>query len=592
MNPSAETTVHSNPPQKPRPQKLTEKWVLVKEPVVENKPNPDDLGDDWELVNGEADEEFHLVEMSQGRRSSQSFDGGCYTPEELEKVLKLAGSDFIDWELYTDCLSQELPNIKASQAQAWQGIVLSDEQTVEDTCHSLEILVKKGIPHARRGEIWMAISGARERKLRRKKTHSEDYQSKLHDAFGERVPRRIGIPPTWGLESIPFSEHYLNRLGESAAMRVLSILRMDHPSIEYVPCVPILALNFLLFLSEEDCYYLLSQLIETSIKNKKYFPVSRNDFEMGPHSFSLILSSQLPKVWSVIENSELERMEWFSPWLSNFFLGVLPLGTMLRVLDWYLLSGNIVIYKAALAVVTMHNVELKNAQLSHGNWLNLLLQFLSQTYNEDFLIKEALKVKIVDSQLSEISQFENHFQSGKASSASKVYYRCKITVPSAFFPDETFEFIYEWLPMSLRIQDPFLRFSTASEGYNMNHFLNVICSIPGPTLLLMKTNNAVFGAFIDCEWRRKEGFIGGRDCFLCTISPNLRCYPYRESALPNILFVDNSAITFGLTNTGPAIHITNDWYAWSKPSPVFGNPSFFGEDVKVEIVAVELWIFG
>lgn len=118
MNPSAETTVHSNPPQKPRPQKLTEKWVLVKEPVVENKPNPDDLGDDWELVNGEADEEFHLVEMSQGtciplfslrlveivrkkilsnflpvlltvgRRSSQSFDGGCYTPEELEKVLK------------------------------------------------------------------------------------------------------------------------------------------------------------------------------------------------------------------------------------------------------------------------------------------------------------------------------------------------------------------------------------------------------------------------------------------------------------------------------------------------------------------------
>jgi hypothetical protein len=43
--------------------------------------------------------------------------------------------------------------------------------------------------------------------------------------------------------------------------------------------------------------------------------------------------------------------------------------------------------QVALSVITTHNVELKNTQLSHGNWHNLLLQFLSQTYNEDFLIK-------------------------------------------------------------------------------------------------------------------------------------------------------------------------------------------------------------
>jgi hypothetical protein len=64
----------------------------------------------------------------------------------------------------------------------------------------------------------------------------------------------------------------------------------------------------------------------------------------------------------------------------------------------------------------------------------------------------------------------------------------------------------------------------------------------------------VIGAFIDTQWCRKDGFIGGRECFLCTISPKMQCFPYQENALPNILLVDNNAITFGLTKYGSAFN--------------------------------------
>jgi hypothetical protein len=72
-------------------------------------------------------------------------------------------------------------------------------------------------------------------------------------------------------------------------------------------------------------------------------------------------------------------------------------------------------------------------------------------------------------------------------------------------------------------------------------------TVSDSSTLILPAYAQVLGAFIDCKWIRKEGFLGGRECFLFTITPQLKCYPYRENELPNILLVDNTAITFGLT---------------------------------------------
>jgi len=230
----------------------------------------------------------------------------------------------------------------------------------------------------------------------------------------------------------------------------------------------------------------------------------------------------------------------------------------------------------------------------------MLLQLASQTYNEDLLIKEACKKDIKESQFDEIKQFENHFLSSSFSN-NKIYYRCKITTPSMFFPDETFEFIYEWLPSSLKIQDPFLQFNSESQGYNMTMFLNYMCSLSGPTMLVMKSSDKIFGAFVDCKWiYHPTVFVGGPDSFLFSITPQLEKYECQiklceETGTPlNILLVGKNSFSFGLTNLGPALYVNEEWEALSQTTPIFNNPPFsnFDADHKFEILAYEVWTFG
>lgn len=81
-----------------------------------------------------------------------------------------------------------------------------------------------------------------------------------------------------------------------------------------------------------------------------------------------------------------------------------------------------------------------------------------------------------------------------------VYYRPKITTPSNIIADEQvleisftflttqFELLWSWLPHKFCIKDPFLVFSSKTEGFSLRHFLTCVAN-EYPTILIVKTTN-------------------------------------------------------------------------------------------------------
>lgn len=101
-----------------------------------------------------------------------------------------------------------------------------------------------------RGGIWRTIAGYHEFVQKR----PDAYSDARKEVFGEKVPKYILrgnfkslftlLVPTFGGSFRP-QDHYLNEHGTEAAKRILCVLAMENPGIEYLPVIPDLGSPFL-----------------------------------------------------------------------------------------------------------------------------------------------------------------------------------------------------------------------------------------------------------------------------------------------------------------------------------------------------------
>ncbi|RKP13341.1 rab-GTPase-TBC domain-containing protein [Piptocephalis cylindrospora] len=222
--------------------------------------------------------------------------------------------------------------------------------------------IRKGIPSALRGECWMHYSGAGEAMKRhrgryhqllaqategRHAANRELIERDLHRTFPENIRFKSNLTtsanPTTGAQITSLSTTLVP--GLQSLRRILTAFAVRNPHIGYCQSLNYIAALALIFLSEEEAFWLLCTVVEKIMPDGMY-SVTMDGVTVDQEVLMGLVYERLPGVWRRIvgglggdEDGEdgdgggLPVTLVTSHWFLTMFADVLPIETVLRVWD-------------------------------------------------------------------------------------------------------------------------------------------------------------------------------------------------------------------------------------------------------------------
>lgn len=234
---------------------------------------------------------------------------------------------------------------------------------VFQSCPQLKALVRRGIPVAFRSVIWPNISLS---KLVRRRFQSDHYSqlvaesASLEGKILEDIEKDIDRT---------FPGHgYFNRLnsdGTSCLRRVLRAYAVHHPEVGYCQSLNFVAGMMLLFMAEEEAFWLLVTVVEELLP-PDYFSHSMVGAHVDQSVLAYIVRTRLPKLHKTLENAQLDLQLISLQWCLCLFVNTLPPESALRVWDIFLNEGAKTLFRVSLAMLKLNEPTLTAIKDSSG----------------------------------------------------------------------------------------------------------------------------------------------------------------------------------------------------------------------------------
>uniref|UniRef100_A0A1Y1NBT4 Rab-GAP TBC domain-containing protein n=1 Tax=Photinus pyralis TaxID=7054 RepID=A0A1Y1NBT4_PHOPY len=191
------------------------------------------------------------------------------------------------------------------------------------------------------------------------------YWDMVTQVFGStEIPdKSVSLPPF--VEPAHCQAYYLTHRGRSIADRVVSVLGYACPDIVYSPSLyPICAL-LLHFMSEEECYHCMTNLV--SAKEKMFITQTKLLFEVTWKTVMQIAKKHVKAAAVHLQRhcptSRVERI--YIDWIWWILQG-LPFSHLVRVIDCFLHEGIKVFYRVAMAILLLFH---KSSSSSSSEWM-------------------------------------------------------------------------------------------------------------------------------------------------------------------------------------------------------------------------------
>ncbi|XP_068065380.1 TBC1 domain family member 24-like isoform X2 [Anomalospiza imberbis] len=290
------------------------------------------------------------------------------------------------------------------------------------------------------------------------------------------------------LEGCPVPTYCLSPHGVTALKKILICVGALFPDITHSPLLPALA-ALLLHYSEDEaqCFESLSRLIASNAPHAAYIDQSFLAHQASCMTFGDLASKHCPAAHKLIAGAADNVLEVYSEWLSWLFPG-LPFGYAVRVLDVFLLEGQKVLYRIALALLKQFRLSAAPAELQGSDVkveLQAFVRNIAEHVTVDKLLERAFGIRLFSRKEIWLLHMANR----------KALVERGITVVQR-------------------------RFYTCCEGYE-------------PTVLLIKTTEGeVCGAFLSSDWAERKksgatsGFFGTGECFVFTVRPEAERYEW------------------------------------------------------------------
>ena len=250
---------------------------------------------------------------------------------------------------------------------------------IEDT--KFKKMVRMGIPDEMRPMIWAKLTGLYDNI--EKNSGSYALMCESFSGIPESVESiiTVDIPRTF-----PDSELDLDALS-----RILHSFAVIHPEIGYCQ-----GLNFIagvclsVMRDEEQAFFLLLKIVEDYLP-KDYYTESMTGYQTDLTMMAILLKERIPDVYNYAKEGNFLWIEATSNWIVTLFTHTMPMATVLRIWDSFLLEGQKVIFRVALALVKIHSDELLKTQQSKIG--KAIKQFEHNMVDQDTLMETAFGFK-------------------------------------------------------------------------------------------------------------------------------------------------------------------------------------------------------
>lgn len=419
-------------------------------------------------------------------------------------------------------------------------------------------------------------------------------------------------------EALPV--HYLNDEGVKALKEVLWLLSGVLPKMEYCPALVPLASFLLLFMTKEETYQLLRNIIEADLTPgdmsniRWHFRYNLNEnIRLYLAISCAIIDISKPTVveqFKVIENYGLPKIRLIQNMCETFFLDYINFIGVLKLVPFFLYEGIKGIYRYAYGLVAIcpfkivkqKSKEEQEAEqkLSLTGTMYLLTDQLALEYDfEKRPEAEVLKLyKETSNKLENWSFFLNTIQDWDLTHRNNSYTSLKIPskAKDLFPPVEKTQYIpnlfpeskiltggllpkvWEIMPQDVKYNEGIILFdkTTSPEG-DLNAIYNICEKLEDSMLVLFiikTTNGEVFGGIMDQAIKLYDDgkFRIPISAYLFSAAPEAKVYKPKDRMHSEIVCFEAGAIRFGNGEDGQAITLDSDLKTgWTQKNSVFGN---------------------
>ncbi|XP_036614722.1 small G protein signaling modulator 3 isoform X2 [Trichosurus vulpecula] len=248
-------------------------------------------------------------------------------------------------------------------------------------------LVLGGIPHSMRPQLWMRLSGA----LQKKHSSEMAYRDIVKNSSSDETMAAKQIEKDL-LRTMPSNACFstMNSIGVPRLRRILRGLAWLYPEIGYCQGTGMVAACLLLFLEEDDAFWMMCAIIEDLVP-AAYFGTTLMGVQMDQRVLRHLIVQYLPQLDALLLEHDIELSLITVHWFLTAFASVVHMKLLLRIWDLFFYQGSLVLFQITLGMLRMKEEELIQSENS-ASIFNTLSDIPSQMEDVEVLLAEAMRL--------------------------------------------------------------------------------------------------------------------------------------------------------------------------------------------------------
>lgn len=265
----------------------------------------------------------------------------------------------------------------------------------------LSSIVHNGIPNSLRGKLWMQLSGASNLLI---SSPINYYEKIINDHKNETTVAIQDIERDLH-RSLPEHYYFKTTEGRTALRRVLTAFSWHNPSIGYCQSMNVIAAFLLLYLEEEEAFYMITRITELF---PDFYTIDMIGSVVYAHVFSHLIKKHFPKLHRHFDRISMDLSIVVLPWFLCLFVGYVPWNLLARIFDYLFFYGPKYLFQISLALFGVHHDNLLNADDSVDT-ANRIRE--NPNYNiEELMYLSITKYQVKDEEI----QYLKHYYKRKA----------------------------------------------------------------------------------------------------------------------------------------------------------------------------------
>ncbi|CAG7851504.1 Putative GTPase-activating protein AN11010 [Serendipita indica DSM 11827] len=231
-------------------------------------------------------------------------------------------------------------------------------------------LVQVGLPNRLRGELWETLSGS----IFLRFSNPGVYEKILRDNAGKTSTSTEEIEKDLN-RSLPEYSGYQDEKGIATLRRVLTAYSWKNPELGYCQAMNILTAALLIYMSEEQAFWLLEVLCDRLLPG--YYSPSMYGTLLDQRVFESLVQRCLPMIHDHFHDVDVQLSVASLPWFLSLFINSMPMIFAFRIVDCFFCMGPKVLFQVgSLAILKINGEKLLSIQ-DDGAFISLMREYFA-----------------------------------------------------------------------------------------------------------------------------------------------------------------------------------------------------------------------